>query len=197
MRTYIGVDYHRGFSYMTAMDEKGKVCARGRVANDREAVTRFLRRVDQGGRSAAVLEAIRNCTVMYDLLEDLVGEVHLAHTLKVKAIAEARIKTDKIDSEVLAHFLGCDLLPEAHVPGPAARMVRNVLRQRMFFVRVRSLLDRHPELAASQPCKDVFCREGLSSLKTAPFQEEERWLLAQELNSTTSWISASGRAMRG
>ena len=189
MRTYIGVDYHRGFSYMTAMDERGKVCARGRVANDREAVTRFLKRADQGGCGAAVLEATRNWTVMYDLLEELVGEVHLAHPLKVKAIAEARIKTDKIDSEVLAHLLRCDLLPEAHVPGPAARMVRNVLRQRMFFVRVRGmiknrvrgLLDRHPELAASQPCKDVFCREGLSWLKAAPFQKEERRLLDQEL----------------
>jgi hypothetical protein len=40
MRTYIGVDYHRGFSYMTAMDERGKVRACGRVANDRKAVTR-------------------------------------------------------------------------------------------------------------------------------------------------------------
>jgi transposase len=140
MRTYIGVDYHRGLSYMTAMDERGKVCARGRVANDREAMTRFLKRADQGGCGAAVLEATRNWTVMYDLLEELVGEVHLAHPLKVKAIAEARIKTDKIDSEVLAHLLRCDLLPEAHVPGPAARMVRNVLRQRMFFVRVRGMI---------------------------------------------------------
>lgn len=43
--------------------------------------------------------------MMYDLLEELVGEVHLAHPLKVKAIAEARIKTDKIDPEVLAHLL--------------------------------------------------------------------------------------------
>jgi hypothetical protein len=42
MRTYIGVDYHRGFSYMTAMDEMGRVCARGQVANDRGGVARFL-----------------------------------------------------------------------------------------------------------------------------------------------------------
>ena len=79
MRTYIGVDYHRGFSYMTAMDETGKICARGRVANDREAVEQFLSRADQGTGGAAVLEATRNWTVMYDLLEELVGEVHLAH----------------------------------------------------------------------------------------------------------------------
>jgi hypothetical protein len=37
---------------------------------------------------------------MYDWLEELVDEVHLAHPLKVKAIAEAKIKTDKIDARV-------------------------------------------------------------------------------------------------
>jgi len=95
METYIGVDYHLAYSYITVMDEMGRICARGRVANAREAVSQFLSRARQGGRSAAVMEATRNWTVMYDLLEELVGEVHLAHPLKVKAIAEARIKTDK------------------------------------------------------------------------------------------------------
>jgi transposase len=135
------------------------------------------------------MEATRNWTVMYDLLEELVGEVHLAHPLKVKAIAEARIKTDKIDSEVLAHLLRCDLLPEAHVPSPAARTVRNALRQRMFFVRVRTMLkhrirgliDRHPELATSQPTKDIFCKEGLAWLETIPVSGEDRRLLREEL----------------
>jgi hypothetical protein len=58
MRTYTGVDYHRGFSYMTAMDETGKVCARGRVANDRDAVRRFVRRADQVGCGAAVQSGV-------------------------------------------------------------------------------------------------------------------------------------------
>jgi transposase len=189
MRTYVGVDYHRGYSYMTAVDEMGKVSARGRVANDREGVRQFLRRACQDGDTAAVLEATRNWTVMYDLLEEFVGEVHLAHPLKVKAIAEARIKTDKIDSEVLAHLLRCDLLPEAHVPGQATRDVRNVLRQRMFFVRVRTmvknrvrgLLDRYPELVRSQPYKDVFCKEGLTWLRAAPLRSEDRRLMDDEL----------------
>ncbi len=62
------------------------------------------------------------------------GQVHRGHALKAKAIAEARIKTDKIESEVLAHVLPCDLSPDAHVPRQAARDARNILRQRMFFV---------------------------------------------------------------
>jgi len=133
VQTYIGVDYHRKCSYMTVMDEKGKIFHEGQVDNRPEAVREFLNRAGVNGHSAAVLEATRNWTVMYDSLEELVGEVHLAHPLKVKAIAEAKIKTDKIDAKVLAHLLRCDLLPEAYVPAPAARRARNILRQRMFF----------------------------------------------------------------
>jgi transposase len=33
--------------------------------------------------------------------------------LKVKAIAEAKIKTDKIDATILAHLLRADLVPVA------------------------------------------------------------------------------------
>jgi len=64
MRTYIGVDYHRAYSYMTAMHEMDKILARGRVANDREAVGQFLQGACQEGHTAAVLEATRNWTVM-------------------------------------------------------------------------------------------------------------------------------------
>lgn len=63
-------------------------------------------------------EATRNWTFMHDWLEELIGDVTLAHTLKVKAIAEAKIKTDKIDSAILAHLLRCDLVPAAYVCVP-------------------------------------------------------------------------------
>jgi transposase len=53
---------------------------------------------------------------MYDMLEEAFDEVKLAHPLKTKAIASARIKTDKIDARILAHLLRSDLIPEAYVP---------------------------------------------------------------------------------
>ena len=62
----------------------------GKVANTREAVQAFL--TPYRDDAEAVLEATRNWTVMYDLLEQEVRAVHLAHPLKVRAIAEARIQ---------------------------------------------------------------------------------------------------------
>ncbi|MEO0250147.1 MAG: IS110 family transposase [candidate division WOR-3 bacterium] len=160
-----------------------------RVDNRPEAISQFLTRIGVNGQSSAVLEATRNWTVMHDWLEGMVDEVHLAHPLKVKAIAEAKIKTDKIDAKVLAHLLRCDLLPEAYVPSQAARQARNVLRQRMFFIRVRTmvknriwhLLDRYPELANSRPCEELFSRQGLSWLKTISVKGPDREMLDEEL----------------
>lgn len=186
---YIGVDYHRKFSYMAVMDGKGTIIREGVVNNSKEAVASFLTQAQCDGNSAAVLEASRNWPVMYDWLEELVHEVHLAHPLKVKAIAEAKIKTDKIDARVLAHLLRSDLLPEAYVASPEARQVRNVLRQRMFFVRLRTmvknrvsgLLDRYPELSEQRPCKDIFSQRGQNWLKQIQVKEVDRRVLDEDL----------------
>jgi len=43
----------------------------------------------------------------------MLDDVALAHPLKVRAIAEARIKTDKISADILCDFLRSNLLPEA------------------------------------------------------------------------------------
>ena len=190
MQTYVGVDYHRKYSYLTVIDESGKILQEGQVANKEEDVASFLAKANSNGNSSAVLEATRNWAVMHDWLEELVEDVHLAHPLKVKAIAEAKIKTDKIDARVLAHLLRTDLLPEAYIASPQAREIRSVLRQRMFLIRVRTmvknrifgLLDRYPELSEKRPCKELFGRSGKSWLKRVAVKESDRKMLDEDLN---------------
>lgn len=58
-----------------------------------------------------VLEASTNWYHLYDLLEALQIPVTLAHPLRTRAIAEAKVKTDKVDSTLLAHLLRADLIP--------------------------------------------------------------------------------------
>jgi phytoene dehydrogenase-like protein len=74
MRTYVGVDYHRNYSYLTVMDERGRVLRQGTVENRKQAVTGFLASDDGAGYRAAVLEATRNWAVMRDWLEELVDD---------------------------------------------------------------------------------------------------------------------------
>ena len=61
----------------------------------------------------AVLEAISNWR---HILEEDTDKVVLAHPRRVKAIAASRIKTDKIDTAILAHLARVDLLPTAYAP---------------------------------------------------------------------------------
>ena len=51
------------------------------------------------------------------MVNDYVYEVKVAHSLKVKAIAEAKIKTDKISTDILAHLIRANLIFECYIRG--------------------------------------------------------------------------------
>src|SRR3989344_3222766 len=71
-------------------------------------------------------------------MQSLGYEVHLAHPMKVKAIASARIKTDKIDAGVLADLLRTNLLPEAYFSSPTVRTWKEVVRFRASLLNLRT-----------------------------------------------------------
>ena len=105
---YIGVDAHSKTSWITIMDEKGKIVKREQINSSRKDVQKSLGRYRQPMK--AVVEASYSWGPIYDWLDEVADDVILAHPGKVRAIAEARIKTDKIDSETLAHLLWADIL---------------------------------------------------------------------------------------
>jgi hypothetical protein len=90
---YIAVDYHKKYSYIVVKDEQGRRERKGMVNNTREEFRKFLEPFRPG---KVVLEATRNWGLIYDWLEESLDDVALAHPSKVRAIAEARIKTGKI-----------------------------------------------------------------------------------------------------
>jgi transposase len=200
---YVGVDYHKKSSYVTVMDERGKVVKEAQIANSQEALAAFLDGRAKG--ASAVLEAGRNWPVMYDWLEELVDEVTLAHPAKVRVIAEAKVKTDRIDSRMLAHLLRADLIPAAYVPGAVTREQRRRLRQRMFLVRLstmvknrlHTLVDRHPELSRQAGSySDLFGKTGRAWLEQVDLPESEENLLRTDLDllgAIQEHIKASNR----
>lgn len=86
----------------------------------------------------------------------------------MKAIAKARVKTDNIDSETLAHLLRANLLPESYVPPRDIRELRDRVRRRAFLVEMRTKLKNrvHSELAKRGIKLGVplFTREGITLL---------------------------------
>jgi transposase len=210
MKTYFGVDYHKKFSHGIIMDEKGIILKQGRFNNNKQSIEKFLGDF-MGNGCCSVLEATRNWTVAHDILEKLTEDVTLAHPLKVRAIAEAKIKTDKIDSTTLAHLLRCDLVPSAHVSSPKARITKNLLRHRMFLVRLQTmvknrihvLLDRHPPLRPQKPANRYFSQVGIAELKKIRLPKYDQYILHSEISllehlkaqikETNRWLAGVGK----
>jgi transposase len=87
---------------------------------------------------AVVIEATTNAWVIYDQVVTLVGRVVVAQRAKVKLIADARIKTDKVDVLTLAQLLRADMLPEVWVPPPHVRDLRALLSHRRRLVSLQT-----------------------------------------------------------
>jgi len=134
---YVGIDHHRQYSHMTMMDEEGQVLRSGRVPNLQSEIKKFL----EGGEAMeAVIETGRSSYTMVDVLEELGVAVNIAHSNEVKAIARAKIKTDKRDSEVLVHLLRMNMIPEVYRRSQENRQAQRVLRQRSFYVSAMTAL---------------------------------------------------------
>ena len=149
---YVGVDAHKTTSHLTIMDEAGKILKRKQIPSSRAGLHQVLGHYEEPMK--AVLEASYSWGLMYDWLDELVDEVVLAHPAKVKAIADARIKTDTIDSATLAHLLRTNLIPAAYAPSNDIRAAKRVLRQRMFLVRIQTMVKNRIHALLSQHAVD-------------------------------------------
>ncbi len=169
---YVGVDAHKATSHITVMDDTGKVLRRKRVPSSFTGICETLGCYREPMR--AVLEASGSWGPMYDWLDEVVDEVVLTHPKEVRAIADARIKTDKIDSETLAHLLRADLIPTAYAPSKDVRAIKRVLRQRLFFVRVQTMVKTRIWALLSQHAVefpkvgDLYGQAGLRWLRSLP-----------------------------
>lgn len=90
------------------------------------------------GNCIAVCESTGNLWLKtYQAFEKYNIDVKLANPLKTKAIAEARIKTDKLDARTLAHLLRSDLVAECYIADKETRDDRSLLRLRTSLVQDR------------------------------------------------------------
>jgi transposase len=185
---YADLDLHKRFSVITATNTQGQeLVKQQKLPNNGEIIELFK---GLGEQVEVAIEATRSWYWLYDLLEEILDDVALAHPLKVRAIAEARIKIDKISADILTDLLRSNLLPEVYVSCKETRETKNVLRQWMFFVRVQTMvknrihaiLDRHPEILSQAPeVSDLFGASGMEWLKQIVLPGQDNRLLASEL----------------
>jgi transposase len=185
MIRYVGLDVHKRFIEVCILDGKGNVQFRGRADCDRRALESFARqRLKKSDRVA--LEATTNTWPVAEILRPFVAAVVVSNPLKTKAIAEAKIKTDKVDAEVLAHLLRCDYLPQVWQPDEKTQILRGLITHRTGLMtqrarhknRIQCLLGR---LLIHPPCKVLWTKTGLAWLKRIELPPTERLVLDSEL----------------
>lgn len=182
---YMGIDHHRQYSHITLLDEEGKVLRSGRVANLRLELEHFLCGVKE---VRAVVEAGRSSYTMVDLLGEMGIEVTIAHAKEVKSIAKAKVKTDKRDSQMLAHLLRTDLVPEVYQRSKENREVQKILRQRVFYVeamtrvknRIQALIAQQREEVRQEAAreKNLFSERGQKVILGLSLAVTEKQMLA-------------------
>ena len=111
-RRCIGMDVHREFAQI-AVWEDGLVRQSGQIALTDEGLRIFADSL--GPEDEVAIEATCNTHAIVRLIEPHVARVIVSNPQKTRAIAEAKVKTDKVDAEVLAQLLAADYLPSVWV----------------------------------------------------------------------------------
>lgn len=186
---YSAIDYHKKNSFVSVVNEQGQRVAEARIrGNDPAAFAQFFGEL--GEPSKVVMEACWNWGWLHDVLSEIepVEEVVLAHPYKTRVIAEAQIKSDKLDARMLAQLLRGNLIARAHAPSWQTRQRRFLLRQRMFWVRLRTMVrNRVHALLARQhglelpQRQDLFGPGGMKFLRPLKLGGIEGMLLSQDL----------------
>jgi len=174
---YVGLDFHKYFSFVTVMDGRGEILKRAKLQNHPDTLLYFFGQLED--EVMVAVEATWNWYWLQELFENHHIPMKLVHPQRAKAIASARIKTDKIDSEILAHLLRTDLLPEAYICTKETRLLRERLRYRASLVRLRAQLRNklHALVAKNGlrlPNQNILSRKSLSYLKEIPLADAFR-----------------------
>ncbi|MGI5153069.1 IS110 family transposase [Plantactinospora sp. CA-294935] len=173
---YIGMDVHREFAQL-AVVEDGLVRDEGRIGVTPEALRQWaagLRDDDQ-----VALEATGNSDAIATLLTPLVGRVVVSNPSKTRAIAEAKVKTDKVDARILAQLLAADFLPPVWLPDERIRSLRRQVTRRAHLVRQRTRIKNQVHailarnLAPTPPVSDLFGKTGRHWLSRQPLPADE------------------------
>jgi len=179
----VALDVHRTFGQI-AIHEAGRIQDAGRVTMEREAVLAFAKTLS--GEDDVVLEETGNTAILVRLLAPFVRRVVVANPLQVRAIANAKVKTDKIDARVLAKLHASGFLPEVWVADQETERKRRAIAERAQLVcqltrlknRVQSIL--HANLIPRYDGK-LFTQRGRRWLDDAPLPDEQKRLIGRHV----------------
>src|ERR1700719_1671844 len=117
---YIGLDVHKKTISYCVKDDAGRIHAEGTIPATRLDLDRWMKTLPHPWTAA--MEATMFTGWIYDHLLPHAAALKVAHPLMLRAIAAAKKKNDRIDSNKIADCLRCDFPPgELHGVHPDSR----------------------------------------------------------------------------
>jgi transposase len=181
----LGLDVHKDFAEVAEALPGGGIRQLGRIRTTPSALRAFAETL--GANDQVALEATINTFAIARLLEEHAGRVVISNPLRTRAIADAKIKTDKVDAGVLAQLLAADYLPGVWQPNESTRVLRRLVARRAHIVRQRTRLKNQihaillRNLVSGCPASDLFGNRGRAWLQQVPLPLDEREALDSSL----------------
>ena len=174
---YLAVDLHKHYAMVGGVNAQQVVVLQPRRL-ELEAWPNWAKK-NLRPSDALVIEATTNAWDFYDETQPYVGRMVVANAMKVKLIAQTRVKTDKRDTLVLASLLAANLIPEVWVPPLEVRELRGLVAHRRQLVkrrtmvknRLHSLLHRHHLLPPEGDPFAAHNRAWWTELKVTPTEK--------------------------
>lgn len=175
---HLGIDVGKRKCRAALKDDKGTILDEFFFGNDKNGIHDLLSRIQSRGKCStrAVLESTGNMWMkIHDMLEENEIDTKLANPYKTRIIAEAKIKSDKLDARILSDLLRTDLIYESYVPNKEDRDRRSLVRHRITLSRtktklvnkIHSILDKYDY---QTDLTDIFSKSGIEWLKSLSSQ---------------------------
>ena len=187
---FIGIDAHKDMLQVAILDDAGELVREARITLNRDGLARLIRLLHKEDR--VIIEATTNAFTLHDTILPHVAQVVVSNPIKTRIIAEAKVKTDKIDARVLAELLRIDAYYPVWVPPVKVRKRRSLvslyyqlqktttrIRNRIHAIFQRALLPEEVE--------DLFSPAGSRWLDQVELSVEDRFeldLLRRTLEET-------------
>jgi transposase len=177
----IGLDIHRSFA-QAAFLQDGQVKREQRFDLVHDRLVRFGKSLSV--EDEVVIEATGNSAAVERILRPFVKRVVVANPRMVRAIAYARVKTDKIDATILAKLHAGGFLPEVWVADEHTQRQRRQTAERMGVLeqvvrtkgRIQAIL--HTNLIPKYS-GHLFGKAGKKWLADLPLPEEEKAIVGR------------------
>jgi hypothetical protein len=165
---YLGLDLGKLESQLAIINKDGQILTNFRFLSTRENFLSLAQLLKESHSLALEVSTSSN-EVAHILKANSKANIILSNPLQTKLIAQAKVKTDKIDARVLAELLRADFLPTIWLPDTETIRLRHLFSDRESLVarktelknNIHSILHRN---LIKEEFSDLFSKEGFRFL---------------------------------